>query len=113
MFFVGVSPEGIGDSDTDLGMGLRAGSWVPLEPGVMDEVDRSVLGVLLAYGLGDVSERGLKLWPVSTSDALVELLHAGRMPRFDEGRGIFAAGVLALFGVARTDRRAMFGFRGP
>lgn len=112
---VGVSPEGMGDSDTDRATGLRTvGSLAPLEPGVAtDEFDRAVLGVLLAYGLGVVRESGLKLWPVSTSDAFVEDFHTGREGTVDVGRGIFAAGVLALFGVARRDRRAMFGLRGP
>lgn len=111
---VGVSPDGMGDSDTDRATGLRrVGSLVPLEVGVTDEVDRTVLGVFFAYGLGVVRESGLKLWPVSTSDAFVEDLHAGREGTVDVGRGIFAAGVLTLLGVARTDRRAMLGFRGP
>ena len=46
---VGVSPDGMGDSDMDRATGLRSvGSFVPPEVGVMDEVDLRVLGVFLA-----------------------------------------------------------------
>lgn len=109
---VGVSPDGIGDSDMDRPTGLRTvGSFVSPEVGVMDEADRNVLGDL-AYGLGVVAESGLKLWPVSRFDLFAPPFHAGREPITDPGRGAFTAGVLMLAGVARTDRRAMFAFRG-
>lgn len=106
---VGVLPDGgMGVSDTAL---RGVGSFEPAEVGVMDEADRGVAGVF-AYGLGVERESGLKLWPVSTPPAFAELLHRGRVSATDGGREFLAAGTLTLLGVARTDRRAMFAFRG-
>jgi hypothetical protein len=81
---VGVS-SGIGDADDDRFRGLRPdGSLVPDE-GVSEDADRPT-GVLLAYGLGVVRVKGLKLWPTPMSAVLVELFQRGLLFRADSGR---------------------------
>lgn len=78
---------------------LRIGSFDPLDPGVIELTDLWALGVALAYGLGVVKVRGLKLWPVSTSDVFVELFQRGRFtPSCEPGLVIWLGwiGVLEL-----------------
>jgi len=86
---VGVSST-CGDSDVALASGLRnVGSFDPLaEPGVTEETDLWVMGLLFEYGLGVVRLRGLKLWPVSIPEVLVDPFHLGRWAKVDPGRSI-------------------------
>src|SRR6266699_1206950 len=69
----GVS-SGIGDDEPARLSGLRRGSLDAAELGVRVDGGREVTGVL-AYGLGEVRLRGLKLCPVSTLS--VELFQRG------------------------------------
>jgi hypothetical protein len=82
----GVS-SGMGDSDAARLTGVRrVGSFELDEVGVSDDADRCVVGVFLAYWLGVVKLRGLKLWPVSTEFVLIEGFQRGRVPSVDIGR---------------------------
>jgi hypothetical protein len=92
-----------------------------VELGVRDGVDRTGVGLLLAYGLGVVKVKGLKLCPVSLSRSLAELFHRGRLSaRFDTDRGIrlpigvadvLRGGVDATEGLDRFEIRDPNGFR--
>jgi len=79
---VGVS-SGIGDADDSRVKGVRRfGALEPPGeevPGVNEDGGRTMGDVFLAYGLGHVSVKGLKLWPMPTSVVLVELFHLGRL----------------------------------
>ena len=58
---------------------------------------------------------GLKLWPVSTSDALVEAFQRGRPGRVELGRGgnLLPEGVaeVSRLGRPKVDMREVMGFR--
>lgn len=58
---MGVSST-LGDADEARARGLRnVGSFEVPEPGVVEPADLCATGLFLAYGLGVVSVRGLKL----------------------------------------------------
>lgn len=109
------SSSGRGDALEALPSGLRnVGSFELDEEGVRAEVDRTGVGVFLAYGLGVVNVKGLKLWPVSTSDVLVDAFHFGRLDSEEGDREVrFPVGVAdpSLEGTDRVDIRAATGFR--
>jgi hypothetical protein len=69
--------------------GVRSlGSLDTAEPGVREETDLCDRGVRFEYGLGVVRVKGLKLWPVSMPDALVDVFQRGLWSRLDTDRGV-------------------------
>lgn len=103
----------LGDAEEARALGLRnVGSFEVLDPGVVEPTDLCMEGLVLAYGLGVVSESGLKLWPVSTSDVFVEPFQRGRCASFESGRLIWLADrFVADEEVEMVDRRDEAAFR--
>lgn len=100
LFLGGVS-SGIGDDEVALPNGLRRGSFEPPEAEVIEDAERTELGVFLAYGLGVVRVRGLKLCPTSESFVFVDVFHRGRpsaMLELDLGRRVARGVALPLRG---------------
>jgi hypothetical protein len=85
--------SGIGEAEAARLRGLRMGSLD--DAGVREDTERTVFGVVLAYGLGVVRVSGLKLWPVSISAVLVDVFQRGRLLATEFGRGMprFPVGV--------------------
>ena len=112
-FLEGV-PPGIGEADASRERGLRRVGSLDAEEGVKAEAERTGVGIFLAYGLGVVRLRGLKLWPVSMSPVFVEPFHFGLWAKEEDGRDIrFPVGVAepSLDGTESVDIRAATGFR--
>lgn len=113
--------SGIGDTvPARLNGPRRTGNFEFCELGVRDDADRTGVGLLLAYGLGVVKLKGLKLCPVSLSDVLTEPFQRGRLsPRLDTDLGmrfpigvadVLLAGVYVLGGLDSVDSRELNGF---
>jgi hypothetical protein len=104
----------MGDDEAARLSGLRRGNFDSFDIPSAEE-ERIVAPAGLAYGLGLVRLIGLKLWPVSTSEAFVELFHFGRVS-VEVGRGMrFPTGVAEPSRVGmmpRVDMREASGLRG-